>query len=186
MYRLPPELGLSDPGETLRPPPYHRDGLKVAALKCSSLGATNSSRGDGGRCPLYEFSVEFSLLFEPEDWGVEEEDDDEEEVKFIPDSSGGFVAVFCPVKLFLHTGQVSCWRKQKVLLVALLAFTHHPFTPGFKLLINIYSKHNKRRIKKKHLLNVMVCLPTCSSQGTMQSLWNMWLHGSCLTFSPTL
>lgn len=67
MYRLPPELGPSDPGETLRPTPYHRDGLKVAALQCSSLGATNSSRGHGDRCPLYEFSVEFSLLFEPED-----------------------------------------------------------------------------------------------------------------------
>lgn len=74
---------------------------------------------------LYELSVEFSLLVELEDWGVEEDEDDEEEeeeeVKFIPDSSGGFVAVFCPLRLFLHTGHVSC----------------------------------------------------CSSQGTMQSLWNM-------------
>lgn len=42
----------------------------------------------------------------------EDEEEEEEEVKFIPDSSGGFVAVFCPLKLFLHTGQVSCWRKR--------------------------------------------------------------------------
>lgn len=58
--------------------------------------------------------MEFSLLVEVEGWGVEEDEEDEEEeaeeeeVKFIPDSSGGFVAVFCPLKLFLHTGQVSC------------------------------------------------------------------------------
>lgn len=32
----------------------------------------------------------------------------------MPDSSGGLVAVFCPLKLFLHTGQVSCWRKKVV------------------------------------------------------------------------
>lgn len=64
---------------------------------------------------LYELSVEFSLLVELEDWGVEEDDEEEEdEVKFIPDSSGGFIAVFCPLKLFLHTGQVSCWRKRVV------------------------------------------------------------------------
>lgn len=70
--------------------------------------------------------MEFSLLVELEDWGVEEDEEDEEveeeeEVKFIPDRSGGFVAVFWPLKLFLHTGHVSC----------------------------------------------------CSSQGTIQSLWNM-------------
>lgn len=52
------------------------------------------------------------MLVELEDWGVEEDEEDdeeeEEEVKFIPDNSGGFVAVFCPLKLFLHTGHVSC------------------------------------------------------------------------------
>lgn len=72
--------------------------------------------------------VELSLLGELE----AEEDDDEE--KFILDKSGGFVAVFCPLKLFRQTGQVSC----------------------------------------------------ISSQGIIQSLWNKWLHGSCLTVSPTL
>lgn len=89
--------------------------MEVTALKYSSLRAKNSSWGD--TCSSYELSVEFSLLVELEDWGVEEDDEEEEEeeeeeeVKFIPDSSGGFVAVFCPLKLFLHTGQVSCWRK---------------------------------------------------------------------------
>lgn len=57
------------------------------------------------------------MLVELEDWGVEEDEEDdeeeEEEVKFIPDNSGGFVAVFCPLKLFLHTGHVSCWKKKK-------------------------------------------------------------------------
>lgn len=60
--------------------------------------------------------MELSLLVEVEDWGVEEEDEEEEEeeedVKFIPDNSGGFVAVFCPLRLFLHTGQVSCWKER--------------------------------------------------------------------------
>lgn len=58
--------------------------------------------------------MEFSL-----ECGVEEDDEDveeveeDEEVKFIPDNSGGLVAVFWPLKLFLHTGHVSCWRKLK-------------------------------------------------------------------------
>ena len=47
----------------------------------------------------------------------EDEEEEEEEVKFIPDSSGGFVAVFCPLKLFLHTGHVSCWRERVVIIV---------------------------------------------------------------------
>lgn len=89
--------------------------MEVTALKYSSLRAKNSSWGD--TCSSYELSVEFSLLVELEDWGVEEDDEEEEEeeedeVKFIPDSSGGFVAVFCPLKLFLHTGQVSCCSNQ--------------------------------------------------------------------------
>lgn len=42
-----------------------------------------------------------------------DEEEEEEEVKFIPDSSGGFVAVFWPLKLFLHTGHVSCcWKRE--------------------------------------------------------------------------
>lgn len=58
---------------------------------------------------FYELSAELSLLVELEDCGVEDDEEDEEaEVKFIPDSSGGFIAVFCPLRLFLHTGQVSC------------------------------------------------------------------------------
>ena len=49
---------------------------------------------------------------ELEDGGVEEEEE-EEEVKFIPDSPGGFMAVFCPLRLILHTGHVSCWREKE-------------------------------------------------------------------------
>lgn len=41
---------------------------------------------------------------------LEEEEEEEEGVKFIPDRPGGSVAVFCPLKLFLHTGHVSCWK----------------------------------------------------------------------------
>lgn len=47
--------------------------------------------------------VAFSLLGE-----LEEEDDDEEE-KLTPVRPGGFVAVFCPVRLFRQTGQLSCF-----------------------------------------------------------------------------
>lgn len=47
----------------------------------------------------------FSLLGE-----LEEEEDEEEGEKFIPDRPGGSVAVFCPLKLFLQTGHVSCWE----------------------------------------------------------------------------
>jgi hypothetical protein len=39
---------------------------------------------------------------------LEEEEEDEEGEKFIPDKPGGSVAVFCPLRLFLHTGHVSC------------------------------------------------------------------------------
>lgn len=49
----------------------------------------------------------FSLLGE-----LEEEDDDEDE-KLIPDKPGGSVAVFWPLKLFLHTGHVSCCEEKK-------------------------------------------------------------------------
>lgn len=87
---------------------------------------------------LYELSVEFSLLVEVEDWGVDEEEEEEEDVdvKFIPDKSGGFVAVFCPLKLFLHTGQVSCCieREKKRLSVYLLIPLPHSFR---KQLLNI-------------------------------------------------
>lgn len=54
---------------------------------------------------IYEFLAAFSLLGEL----GEEEDEDE---KCIPDNPGGSVAVFCPLRLFLHTGHVSCCRTQ--------------------------------------------------------------------------
>ncbi len=53
----------------------------------------------------YELLLAFSLFGE-----LEEEEEEEEGVKFIPDRPGGSVAVFCPLKLFLHTGHVSCWK----------------------------------------------------------------------------
>ena len=58
---------------------------------------------------FYNWSAGGSLLVELADEGVEEADGP---VKFIPDRSGGFVAVFWPLKLFRHTGQVSCWTKE--------------------------------------------------------------------------
>lgn len=58
---------------------------------------------------IYELLAAFSLLGE-----LGEEEDEEEGEKFIPDNPGGSVAVFCPLRLFLHTGHVSCcWRHGK-------------------------------------------------------------------------
>lgn len=62
--------------------------------------------GTEGWIKIHELFDEFSLLGELEE---EEEEDDE---KFIPVSPGGFVAVFCPLKLFRHTGHVSCFGEQ--------------------------------------------------------------------------
>lgn len=45
----------------------------------------------------------FSLLGELED------EDDEEDEKLTPLRPGGFVAVFCPVRLLRQTGQLSCF-----------------------------------------------------------------------------
>lgn len=50
-----------------------------------------------------ELLAGFSLL------GELEEEDDEEEEKLTPVSPGGLVAVFCPVRLFRQTGQLSCF-----------------------------------------------------------------------------
>lgn len=55
----------------------------------------------------YELLVAFSLLGE-----LEEDEEEEEGEKFIPDRPGGSVAVFCPLKLFLQTGHVSCWERE--------------------------------------------------------------------------
>lgn len=55
----------------------------------------------------YELLVEFSLLGE-----LEDEEEEEMGEKFIPDRPGGSVAVFCPLKLFLQTGHVSCCSSQ--------------------------------------------------------------------------
>lgn len=52
--------------------------------------------------PFYELLEALSLP------GELDEEEEEEEEKFIPDKPGGLVAVFCPLKLFLHTGHVSC------------------------------------------------------------------------------
>lgn len=62
---------------------------------------------------IYELPAAFSLLGE-----LAEEEDEEVEEKFIPDNSGGSVAVFCPLRLFLHTGHVSCcWKQGEMITV---------------------------------------------------------------------
>lgn len=60
--------------------------------------------GTGGG--TQELLAGFSLL------GELEEDDDEEEEKLTAVRPGGLVAVFCPVRLFRQTGQLSCCSSQ--------------------------------------------------------------------------
>lgn len=43
--------------------------------------------------------------------GLDDDEEDEDE-KLTPPSPGGFVAVFCPVRLFRQTGQLSCCSSQ--------------------------------------------------------------------------
>lgn len=50
-----------------------------------------------------ELFAGFSLL------GELDEDEDEDEEKVTPLRPGGLVAVFCPVRLFRQTGQLSCF-----------------------------------------------------------------------------
>lgn len=98
----------------------------------------------------------FSLLGELEE---EEEEDDEEKVT--PVRPGGLVAVFCPVRLFRQTGQLSCCVG----------------TQGEKGAVQKLVGVGRPRGHGRLL--------TCSSQGTMQPSWNRWLHGSCRTRSPS-
>lgn len=65
-------------------------------------GKDKGPREQGVWRKIHELFDEFSLLGELED------EEEEEEEKFIPVSPGGFVAVFCPLRLFRHTGHVSC------------------------------------------------------------------------------
>lgn len=67
---------------------------------------------------IYELLAAFSLLGE-----LGEEEEEEEGEKFIPDNPGGSVAVFCPLRLFLHTGHVSCCRKQGGQVVSLFTIS---------------------------------------------------------------
>lgn len=69
-------------------------------------GTRDRAPGTEGWIKIHELFDEFSLL------GELEEEEDEDDEKFIPVSSGGFVAVFCPLKLFRHTGHVSCFGEQ--------------------------------------------------------------------------
>lgn len=62
--------------------------------------------GEKRKKKIYELLAAFSLLGE-----LGEEEEEEEGEKFIPDNSGGSVAVFCPLRLFLHTGHVSCCQE---------------------------------------------------------------------------
>lgn len=70
-------------------------------------GGTWKGPGDRGYFKIHELFDEFSLLGE-----LEEEEEEEDDEKFIPVSPGGFVAVFCPLKLFRQTGHVSCFGEQ--------------------------------------------------------------------------
>lgn len=44
---------------------------------------------------------------------VDDEEEAEDAEKFRSESPGGLVAVFCPLRLFLHTGHVSCCKKRR-------------------------------------------------------------------------
>lgn len=78
------------------PPPRARCGWGPVL----TLGAGRREAG------AQELPAGFSLLGELED----EEDEDDE--KLTPVRPGGLVAVFCPVRLFRHTGQLSCCCSQ--------------------------------------------------------------------------
>lgn len=80
--------------------------LSLLTLAGEGGRAMDRAPGTEGWIKIHELFDEFSLLGELEE---EEEDDDE---KFMPVSPGGFVAVFCPLKLFRHTGHVSCCSSQ--------------------------------------------------------------------------
>lgn len=150
-----------------------QEGPKVTVLRCSSLGATTSLWGDGGSTTLWVLS---RVLIAVWNWGLR--------------SRGGW-----QWRWWRERGKVHPWyfwrvcccvlstqafpaywagvMLEKTNRIVLSITINHLSTPGFKKqLINIYCKQN--------------VFHTCSSQGTMQSLWNLWLHGSCLTFSPTL
>lgn len=90
------------------------------------------------------------------------EEDDEEEEKLTPARPGGSVAVFCPVRLFRQTGQLSCFAGQR----------------------------GEGTVQRRRGRGVEGSVPagpplTCSSQGTMQPSWKRWLQGSCRTRSPS-
>lgn len=80
--------------------------LSLLTLAREGGGTRDRAPGTEGKIKIHELFDEFSLL------GELEEEEDEDDEKFIPVSSGGFVAVFCPLKLFRHTGHVSCFGEQ--------------------------------------------------------------------------
>lgn len=85
--------------------------------------------GTEGGLRFHELFDAFSLLGELEE---EEEEDDE---KFIPVSPGGFVAVFCPLKLFRQTGHVSCFGEQ----------TKRTRNMGNRIRKRIQEQHSRKR-----------------------------------------
>lgn len=98
----------------------------------------------------------FSLL------GELEEDDEEEEEKLTAVRPGGLVAVFCPVRLFRQTGQLSCFVGREG-----------------------SNSEAGRGQGRRGPVAMATHLLTCSSQGTMQPSWKRWLQGSCRTRSPS-
>lgn len=103
---------------------------------------------------VYALLAAFSLLGE-----LEEDEDEEVGEKFIPASSGESVAVFCPLRLFLHTGHVSCWRKQRqVRPRGGISRTLLHLNSFFTTALRFYRAYRTRAVH------------TCSSHGTIQSL----------------
>lgn len=161
----PGGCGSSEPLPTagVRPHQSPRWGGRGAPPGPWDIGVPVPARPVLGRsCALWglqgtqELLAGFSLLGELEE---EEEEDDEEKVT--PVRPGGLVAVFCPVRLFRQTGQLSCCVG----------------TQGEKGAVQKLVGVERPRGHGRLL--------TCSSQGTMQPSWNRWLHGSCRTRSPS-
>lgn len=143
---LPPQPG------RVGPPSLLRGGPSGTAVR-GRMGCLLLPWGLAGRC-AHELLAGFSLPGELED-------DDDEEEKLTPARPGGSVAVFCPVRLFRQTGQLSCFAGQRE--------------------EGTVQRQRGRRVRGSVPASPLL---TCSSQGTMQPSWKRWLQGSCLTCSP--
>lgn len=96
---LPPQLG------RVGPPSLLRGGPGGAAVR-GRVGCLLLPWGLVSRF-AQELLAGFSLPGELED------EEEEEEEKLTTARPGGSVAVFCPVRLFRQTGQLSCFARQR-------------------------------------------------------------------------